>query len=135
MTIQRSFEILELDPGATEDDARQAYKDIVNVWHPDRFSANPRLKEKAEQKLKEVNLAYEAIKSFFQQSEASNVHVIGSEGNSGLKADYVNFSKAEQTAGERSRTEIAAEVGTALVLSFYSYVSSRLNRLFEKDHP
>jgi len=135
MTIQRSFEILELDPGATEDDARQAYKDIVNVWHPDRFSANPRLKEKAEQKLKEVNLAYEAIRSFFQQSEASNADVIGNKGNSGLKADHVNFSKAGKTAGERSRTEIAAEVGTALVLSFCSYLSSRLNRFFEKDRP
>ena len=46
MTIRRSFEILELQRGATLDDARQAYKDIVNVWHPDRFTANPRLKHK-----------------------------------------------------------------------------------------
>lgn len=135
ITIQRSFEILELDQGATEADARQAYKDIVNVWHPDRFSANPRLKQKAEQKLKEVNVAYEAVKSFFQQREPSNGELREEVDNSAPKAHHGNCSKGEQPVGARSRTEIAAEVGTALVLGFCSYVSARLNRFFEKDRP
>ncbi len=135
MTIQRSFEILELDQGATEDDARQAYKDIVNVWHPDRFSANPRLRQKAEQKLKEVNVAYEAVRSFFQQRESSNGDLREEVDNSAPKTDHGNSSEDELTSGERSRTEIAAEVGTALVLGFCSYVAARLNRFFEKDRP
>ena len=48
MNIQRCFDILDLRPGATLEEAKLAYKDIVNVWHPDRFSNNPRLRKKAE---------------------------------------------------------------------------------------
>jgi len=40
---------------------------MVNIWHPDRFSSNPRLKQKAENKLKEINEAYEAMQSFCLQ--------------------------------------------------------------------
>jgi tetratricopeptide (TPR) repeat protein len=65
MDIQRSFEILEIKIGASLDDAKKARNDLVFVWHPDRFSSeNPRLKQKAEEKLKEINAAYESVVSF-----------------------------------------------------------------------
>jgi len=35
MDIEQSFEILELDRGASTDEIKQSYKDIVAVWHPD----------------------------------------------------------------------------------------------------
>jgi len=38
MDIRRCLDILELDRDATIYKAKQAYKDLVNVWHPDRFS-------------------------------------------------------------------------------------------------
>ena len=114
MNIRRSFEILELHQTATEGEARQAYKDIVNVWHPDRFYNNPRLKQKAEKKLKEVNEAYETIKVFFQDD------------------DY-DRSKINETVRHRSNTEIAAEVGTGIVLSACSYISNKLRNIVEKD--
>ena len=114
MDIRRSLEILELHHTATEGEVRQAYKDIVNVWHPDRFCNNPRLKEKAEKKLKEVNEAYETIKHFFR----NNDH---------------NGSKISKTVTHRSNTEIAAEVGTGIVLSVCSYISSKLRNIVEKD--
>jgi curved DNA-binding protein CbpA len=135
MTIQRSFEILELEPDATLDDARQAYKDIANVWHPDRFSANPRLKHKAEQKLKQVNIAYETAKAFFQQGELSKSELKGKTHNASRESRRGNYRQTEQTDNIRSRTEIAAEVGTALVLSFCSYVSAKLHHFVEKDRP
>ena len=69
MNIDRCFEILEIAPGASAEEAKQAYKDLVNIWHPDRFSQNPRLKEKAEKKLREINLAYERIIPFLQKKE------------------------------------------------------------------
>ncbi|MBW2078781.1 MAG: DnaJ domain-containing protein, partial [Deltaproteobacteria bacterium] len=62
MNVKRYLEILELQPGASLEELNQAYKDLVNIWHPDRFAHNPRLKGKAEKKLKEVNQAYEALR-------------------------------------------------------------------------
>ncbi len=63
--INRCIEILGLKPGASQEEVNQAYRDLVNVWHPDRFEDNPRLQKKAEEKVKEINAAYEYIKSFY----------------------------------------------------------------------
>ena len=64
--IDRCVETLGLKPGASREELEQAYKDLVNVWHPDRFNNNPRLQQKAQEKLKEINAAYEYIRSFYR---------------------------------------------------------------------
>lgn len=62
LDIQRCYEILELDSAATVEDAKKAHRDLVSIWHPDRVtSSNPRLKKKAEEKLKEINAAYQML--------------------------------------------------------------------------
>jgi len=105
----------------------------VNVWHPDRFSANPRLKHKAEEKLKEINVAYETVvKSFFQQGESSNSEQ-GEGVNTACHTHQRDRAMGEQSIQARSRTEIAAEVGTSLILHLCSYVSAKLHHFMEKD--
>jgi curved DNA-binding protein CbpA len=116
MNIRRSFEILEIGADATEDEARQAYKDLVAVWHPDRFSHNPRLKKKAEEKLKEANLAFETVQAFF--SATGRKQAAGGEQRGGN-----GFSK----------TELAAELGTGAVLTLWSYLSDKINHLLSDD--
>jgi len=64
--IDRCIEMLGLKPGASREEVTQAYRDLVNVWHPDRFAGNPRLQKKAEEKIKGINAAYEYIKSFYK---------------------------------------------------------------------
>jgi hypothetical protein len=135
ITIDRSFEILELEQGATLDDVRQAYKDMANVWHPDRFSANPRLKHKAEQTLKEVNIAYETLKAFFQERPLSSGALKEEAGDIRQHKHHRTQSKGERSAKARSRTEIAAEAGTFLILNVCSYISATFHRFVEKDRP
>ena len=64
----RCIEMLGLKPGASQEEIAQAYRDLANVWHPDRFAGNPRLQKKAEEKIKEINSAYEYVKSFYGQT-------------------------------------------------------------------
>lgn len=63
--MDRCIEMLGLQRGASPEEVAQAYRDLANVWHPDRFAGNPRLQKKAEEKIKEINAAYEYIKSFY----------------------------------------------------------------------
>jgi len=58
--------ILKLGSDATLDDVKQAHRDLVNVWHPDRFSGNPRLQQKAELQLKEINTARDTLIAWFK---------------------------------------------------------------------
>ena len=57
--ILKHYETLGFKPGATEEQIKQAYRDLVKVWHPDRFAGSPRLQEKAQEKLKEINLEHQ----------------------------------------------------------------------------
>jgi len=66
--ISHCIETLGVKPGATQKEVAQAYRDLTKVWHPDRFADNPRLQRKAEEKIKEINAAYEYFKSFHGQS-------------------------------------------------------------------
>ncbi|HEV8342981.1 MAG TPA: J domain-containing protein [Candidatus Binatia bacterium] len=64
--IERYYEILGLKPGASQEKLKEAFRDLVKVWHPDRFSHDPKLQKKAQEKLKEINLAYQRLESFVQ---------------------------------------------------------------------
>ena len=43
------------------DEARRAYRDLVRVWHPDRFAGDPRLRSRAEERVKLLNTAYDTL--------------------------------------------------------------------------
>jgi len=65
MGIRNSYRILEVGYGASKEEVKQGYKDLVRVWHPDRFTEDPRLRKKAEEKLKEINRAYGDLMNSF----------------------------------------------------------------------
>ncbi len=60
-TTHLDYAILDLTPSASPADVRQAYRDLVQVWHPDRFAHDPRLQRKAQVKLQSINDAYERL--------------------------------------------------------------------------
>jgi hypothetical protein len=57
------FQALGVASDASWDQVRQAYKDLVRVWHPDRFQSDPQMQERAEQQLQKINEAYFALKN------------------------------------------------------------------------
>ncbi len=68
-TIGHYYEVLGLKRNASPDEVKEAYRDLARVWHPDRFPTDPRLRKKAEEKLKEINEAYEHLRSFRPATE------------------------------------------------------------------
>lgn len=59
--IEECRKVLGIPPGASLPEIKQAYRDLVKVWHPDRFLHDPHLQSKAQEKLKELNLAYQML--------------------------------------------------------------------------
>ncbi|NEO61899.1 MAG: J domain-containing protein, partial [Moorea sp. SIO4G2] len=70
--LEQCYRVLELEPGASPEEVNQAYKDLAFIWHPDRVPEdNPRLKQKAEEKLKLLNQAREKLRSHHKSPTAS----------------------------------------------------------------
>ena len=66
MTIDptTAYRLLGLQPGATLDDVKTAYRDLAQVWHPDRFPENDRLREKAAHNQQLINEAYSVLQKY-----------------------------------------------------------------------
>jgi hypothetical protein len=59
--ISRCCRVLGVKHGASLEEVKKVYRDLVQVWHPDRFAGNDRLRAKAEEQTKEINLAFEYL--------------------------------------------------------------------------
>lgn len=55
------YKVLGVSPNADKETIDKAHKELVKKYHPDRYANNP-LADLAEEKLKEINEAYEMIK-------------------------------------------------------------------------
>lgn len=54
------YKVLGVDPTASDDEVKKAYRKLARKYHPDKYAESD-LKELAEEKMKEVNYAYEQI--------------------------------------------------------------------------
>jgi curved DNA-binding protein CbpA len=64
------YRVLDLQPGASMAEIKTAWRDLAQVWHPDRFTGNERLQKKAEETLKEINEAYHRLAKADSSSDA-----------------------------------------------------------------
>jgi len=58
--MKNYYEMLEISENSSQEELKAQYRFLVQAWHPDKFSS-PEQKEKAENKTKEINKAYEVL--------------------------------------------------------------------------
>jgi hypothetical protein len=63
MDVNQALKILGLEQSAGLNEIKEAYRDLAKVWHPDRFQNDPRLRQKAEERFKKINEAYQSLQS------------------------------------------------------------------------
>ena len=105
MDVRCSLQLLELPEGASLEEARRSYRELVRVWHPDRFSGDPVLRRRAEEKSKQLNLAYETLKRHLGREGARPA-----PGSSGAKPDG---------SAPIGTTEVLFEEGTRTLLTIW----------------
>jgi molecular chaperone DnaJ len=54
------YKVLGVSEDATQEEIRAAYRELVKKYHPDQYANNP-LSDLAQEKLKEINLAYDML--------------------------------------------------------------------------
>lgn len=87
-SIKEALRSLGLSEGVSWEAINQAYRDLVRVWHPDRFQADPRLREKAEQHTRVLNSAIKTLRDEYSPETASS--------------SPPNSKAASQTSGPKS---------------------------------
>lgn len=54
------YKVLGISPSATDDQVKEAYRTLAKKYHPDQYADSP-LKDLADEKMKEINEAYDTI--------------------------------------------------------------------------
>ena len=73
------YKVLNISPAASDDEVKHAYRELARKYHPDNYHDNP-LADLAQEKMKEINEAYEQIQkrrktdsyAFYNQSSSPN---------------------------------------------------------------
>lgn len=63
MNRNEALHILGLDDDATADDIKIAYRETVQILHPDKFAGNEKLQNRATEQFKRLQEAYELLNS------------------------------------------------------------------------
>lgn len=97
MNRNEALHILGLDDDATADDIKIAYRETVQILHPDKFAGNEKLQSRATEQFKRLQEAYELLSSSSGGSRAGR--------RSGSAA-----SSSGTTGAARSWTETEGDV-------------------------
>lgn len=81
------YKVLGVSEDATQEEIRAAYLKLVKKYHPDKYTDNP-LKELANEKLKEINEAYEMLTKKSQSTSANRGQYGYGGGYSGSGSAY-----------------------------------------------
>src|SRR5258706_8029135 len=98
------YQILEVSPDASQETIKEQYRFLVQAWHPDRFSS-PSQKLKAEEKIKEVNTAYQILGDPAKREEYDKKNRFSRSSN---EQKYYEQSRQRQSEDVQRRKEEAA---------------------------
>ena len=97
--MRNPYEVLEIREGASKEEIKKAYREQVKKYHPDQYGNNP-LKDLAEEKLREINEAYD----YLMNNSASSSGAYGSSYSSDSNGygDYSEIRRDIQSGNLRA---------------------------------
>ena len=112
------YEVLGVSPDASDDEVKKAYRELARKYHPDNYQNNP-LADLAEEKMKEINQAYDAITR--GRSGGSSSYGGGSTGQSGgYGYGYSGSSYQQQGQGPRQGQSAGSQVFAQVRQAIYN---------------
>ena len=90
------YKVLGVSRTASDEEIKRAYRDLARKYHPDNYVNNP-LADLAQEKMKEINEAYDRI----QKERAGGASSSSSYGSSDSGQSYTGYSGSSEFAGIR----------------------------------
>lgn len=107
------YSILGVSPGASDEEVKNAYRNLARRYHPDNYEDSNPLKELAKEKMQEINAAYDEIQrnrtsSSSGQSNGSNNGYSSSNSSTGI---YATIRQKINERKYREAEDLLASVG------------------------
>lgn len=93
--MRNPYEVLGIKEGASEEEVKKAYRELVKKYHPDQYQDNP-LSKLAEDKLREINGAYDYI---LKNNKSDSANSRGSSGG------WSGWSKNKSSSNTNSSSD------------------------------
>ena len=92
------YEVLGVTSSASDEEIKKAYRNLARKYHPDNYHDNP-LADLAQERMKEINEAYEAVQNIRKGKAAGGAYSAG-QNPYGNNAGYGGYSRSYDT-GDR----------------------------------
>ncbi len=111
------YKILGLQPGATDEEVKRAYRALAKKYHPDR---NPGDKEAA-RKMQEVNAAYDQIKNPQQSQPGGYGNPYGNSYGGGYYDPFGGYRQQSSSHGSGQSSDDQYQQGAYQYIRFGQY--------------